>query len=171
MGAAARAHIDLWLAYWRECRPASGFEEIDEAYAWILTHLAMAEGPPVWVHGDVGFHNILMEGGRIVAVVDWEFAHAGDPAEDLSYCRPAVEELSSWEDFLAVYRAAGGPAVPAERLNAFEIWRGVRNATCCAIGVKSFDSGLNTDLRLAYAGRVLIRRFAADVAQQLKRFR
>lgn len=167
---AARIHIEHWLAFWRECRPRAGFDEIDRAYDWILDHLTRDEAPAALVHGDVGFHNILMDGSRISAMLDWEFAHAGDPAEDLSYCRPSIEELTSWDDFITAYRAAGGPDMPEERLNAYEIWRGVRNATCCAIGVVSFDSGRNTDLRLAFAGRILIQRFARDVEQQLQRF-
>lgn len=42
----------------------------------------------VLVHGDYGPNNILLDPAslRIVAVVDWEWAHRGDPIEDLAWC-------------------------------------------------------------------------------------
>ncbi len=42
----------------------------------------------VLVHGDFGPNNVLLDPGtfEITAVVDWEFAHLGDPVEDLTWC-------------------------------------------------------------------------------------
>jgi aminoglycoside phosphotransferase (APT) family kinase protein len=39
--------------------------------------------PPVLVHGDYHFGNMLFEGGRVAAVVDWEIAQLGQPLLDL----------------------------------------------------------------------------------------
>jgi aminoglycoside phosphotransferase len=39
----------------------------------------------VVVHGDFGPQNLLIDDGRISALVDWEFAHLGDPIEDLAW--------------------------------------------------------------------------------------
>ena len=39
----------------------------------------------VIVHGDFGPQNVLIEDGRISALLDWEFAHAGRPIEDLAW--------------------------------------------------------------------------------------
>jgi aminoglycoside phosphotransferase (APT) family kinase protein len=119
------------------------------------------------VHSDAGFHNILVEEGRIRAVLDWEFSHLGEAEEDLAYCRPVVETLMPWDAFVERYRQAGGSPVREERLRAYQIWRSLRNAACCALGLKAFNDGLNTDLRLAFAGRVLLRDFAADVEKQM----
>ncbi|WP_405741834.1 aminoglycoside phosphotransferase family protein [Streptomyces sp. NBC_00028] len=42
----------------------------------------------VLVHGDFGPQNVLLDPGTfaVTAVVDWEFAHVGDPVEDLTWC-------------------------------------------------------------------------------------
>lgn len=40
---------------------------------------------PVIVHGDFGPQNVLIAGDRITALVDWEFAHIGQPVEDLAW--------------------------------------------------------------------------------------
>jgi tRNA A-37 threonylcarbamoyl transferase component Bud32 len=52
--------------------------------------LGESYGPPregsVLVHGDFGPQNMLFAAtGQLVALVDWEFAHLGDPIEDLAW--------------------------------------------------------------------------------------
>ena len=39
----------------------------------------------VIVHGDFGPQNVLVDGHRIAAVLDWEFAHVGQSIEDLAW--------------------------------------------------------------------------------------
>lgn len=42
------------------------------------------DGPPVWVHGDPHPANVLVEGGRVSAVIDFGDVAGGDPATDLA---------------------------------------------------------------------------------------
>lgn len=39
----------------------------------------------VLCHGDAGPLNLLHENGRITGLIDWEFAHVGDPYDDLAW--------------------------------------------------------------------------------------
>jgi aminoglycoside phosphotransferase (APT) family kinase protein len=41
------------------------------------------DGPPVWLHGDLMAGNLLVEDGRLSAVIDWGGLGTGDPAPDL----------------------------------------------------------------------------------------
>lgn len=41
-------------------------------------------GPPLWLHGDLHPANLVVDGGRLTAVVDFGDITAGDPATDLS---------------------------------------------------------------------------------------
>jgi aminoglycoside phosphotransferase (APT) family kinase protein len=41
------------------------------------------EHPPVWIHGDLDSRNLLIEEGRLSAVIDWGGLGAGDPACDV----------------------------------------------------------------------------------------
>lgn len=59
---------------------------------------------PTWIHADLLRPNLLVDGGRLRAVIDWGAAGAGDPATDL---------IAAWAVFgpagRETYRAALGP--------------------------------------------------------------
>lgn len=40
--------------------------------------------PPVWVHGDIAWGNLLVKNGRLAAVIDFGSSAVGDPACDLA---------------------------------------------------------------------------------------
>ncbi|MFJ9124192.1 phosphotransferase family protein [Streptomyces sp. NPDC102340] len=50
--------------------------------------LGVHRADQVFVHGDFGPNNVLLEPDtfEVTAVVDWEFAHFGAPVEDLAWC-------------------------------------------------------------------------------------
>jgi aminoglycoside phosphotransferase (APT) family kinase protein len=50
------------------------------------------EQPPVWVHGDLDLRNLLVERGRLSAVIDWGCLGVGDPACDLAVAWKALSE-------------------------------------------------------------------------------
>ena len=59
--------------------------EIDAAGAtevWEAAVDARWEQPPVWVHGDITGANLLVQGGRLSAVIDFGCSAVGDPACD-----------------------------------------------------------------------------------------
>ncbi|WP_217213690.1 phosphotransferase family protein [Streptomyces sp. AC550_RSS872] len=74
------------------------------------------EAGKVLVHGDFGPNNVLLDPDtfEVTAVVDWEFAHIGDPVEDLAWCEWVVrthhpEHRPALGDF---FRAYGGEVPP-----------------------------------------------------------
>ncbi|HEU5267711.1 MAG TPA: phosphotransferase family protein [Jatrophihabitans sp.] len=89
------------------------------AVAPVLRHVtwwaAAHRPPPVplgLVHGDCQPSNILVADDAPPLVIDWEFAHVGDPREDLGYYNqiPLLPNVY-WADpqrFLERYRAATG---------------------------------------------------------------
>jgi aminoglycoside phosphotransferase (APT) family kinase protein len=52
--------------------------------AWEAALAAGWHGPPVWFHGDVAAGNLLVEGGRLSAVIDFGTSGVGDPSCDLA---------------------------------------------------------------------------------------
>lgn len=64
-------------------------------------------GPPRWLHGDLHPANVLVDGGRLSAVIDFGDLTAGDPATDLAVAWmmfPAVHR----DTFRRAYGRAGG---------------------------------------------------------------
>ncbi len=58
------------------------------AFRWLREHLPPAV-TPVLVHGDYRHGNLIIGAQGVHAVLDWELAHIGDPAEDLAWmCIP-----------------------------------------------------------------------------------
>lgn len=59
------------------------------------------EGPPVWIHGDLDARNMLVDKGRLTAVIDFGCLGVGDPACDVMV---AWKALSA--DTRDIFRAA-----------------------------------------------------------------
>jgi aminoglycoside phosphotransferase (APT) family kinase protein len=51
---------------------------------WDMALKATWDHPPVWLHGDVSAGNLLIQEGRLSAVIDFGMMGVGDPACDLS---------------------------------------------------------------------------------------
>ena len=51
---------------------------------WDAALAAAWHGPPVWFHGDVASGNLLVEEGRLSAIIDFGASGVGDPACDLA---------------------------------------------------------------------------------------
>lgn len=104
---AARAHLFAKnLATVRGSLPA---EEVDHLEA--LWHIAVStpgwSAAAVWCHGDLHPANVLVDRGRISAVIDFGDLTAGDPATDLSVAwslLPAEARDTFWD----AYSDAGG---------------------------------------------------------------
>jgi aminoglycoside phosphotransferase (APT) family kinase protein len=50
---------------------------------WLLNHVPREVERTVLLQGDTGPGNFMFENHRVTAVVDWEWAHYGDPMEDV----------------------------------------------------------------------------------------
>jgi aminoglycoside phosphotransferase (APT) family kinase protein len=137
-------------------------------FGWLLDHIPESTGTPSLLHGDIGFHNFLLDDGTLSAVVDWEFGHIGDAAEDLAYVRNTLGAQIDWDAFLAAYRAAGGPEVSAERLHFFQVWGHLRNACASNLVSAKLYAGQVDDLKGIVLPHLYIPQFM-QAAQALMR--
>jgi len=132
----------------------------DLAFRWLDAHRPEPPAPSV-VHGDLRLGNLLVDEGGLVAVLDWELAHLGDPAEDLMWaCVKAwrfgqaapVMGMGSVQDLLAAYVAAGGSPMAPERLRWWLVLGTLRWGVICEVQVSQHLRGAGS-LELAAIGR------------------
>jgi aminoglycoside phosphotransferase (APT) family kinase protein len=145
-GEAARRYIAGWRDYvLAESHTAS--PALLAIYGWLLENVPNRSATASLVHGDIGFNNFLFENGRLSAVLDWEFAHIGDPAEELGYIAVTTGAALDWSRFMARYVDAGGDPVDAATLHFFKVWAYIRNASASNILWTRFADGLIGDLK------------------------
>jgi len=139
-----RAWYELFLASDHTPSPA-----LAAIYGWLLDNVPDRPGKPSLLHGDIGFHNFLFDDDKLSAVLDWEFAHVGDPAEELGYVAVTLGGSVDWARLMARYIEAGGEAVDAQTLRYFKVWAFARNATGANLLSTLFCNGHAPDLKLA----------------------
>ena len=153
-----RDYVAGWRARWIATRTGPS-DVLEQCYDWLDANVPAQVARMAIVHGDIGFHNVMVDDGRVAAILDWEFAHAGDPVEDLSYVRQFIEPVLDWDRFVGFYRAAGGVEYASENAGFWEVWRHVRNATCCMTAWHGFVTGKYPAVKMAYQGLELYPRF------------
>jgi aminoglycoside phosphotransferase (APT) family kinase protein len=161
-----RELLDHYLGYWNSKKPFASLV-IDSAFLWLYRGLDERLGPATIVQADTGFHNLLLDEQGAGCLLDWEFAHFGDPAEDLASCRPAVEKCMPWADFMAEYQKHGGLPVSDFRLKYFEIWRPLRNAVACGTVHHSLMTAEADDIDPVTISMSTFVRLQADLARSL----
>lgn len=93
------------------------------ACQWLRRNIPPAPTRPVLVHGDTGPGNFLFQGERVTAIIDWEFAHLGDPMKDLALLRPRdfyypTNELPRW---LQIYSELSGTPLDLPKLRYYSV--------------------------------------------------
>jgi len=115
------------------------------------------------VHGDFRLGNFIVNREGLAAVIDWELAHAGDPAEDIGWLmirswrfgrdQLPVAGLGRIEQLRDAYLGAGGRWPDPETLLWWEAMGNVKWAVICARQAAEHLSGLRPSHELASLGR------------------
>jgi aminoglycoside phosphotransferase (APT) family kinase protein len=115
------------------------------------------------VHGDFRLGNFIVDMNGLAAVIDWELAHLGDPAEDIGWlCIRSwrfgnddlpVAGLGELDDFLAGYEAAGGEPIEHDRVRYWEAFGNIKWAVICARQAHDHLTGVRRSHELASLGR------------------
>ena len=103
---------------------------------------------PTWIHGDLHVLNVLVDDGRLSAVIDWGDMAAGDPATDLA---------SIW--MLLPTRALRAEAIDAYGPASAATWSRARGWVV-AFATMMLDAGLAGDARFAAMGEQVMRHLA-----------
>ena len=135
-----RDYMSAWYRLYL-ARPHMPIPAVHGMFNWLLAHVPDTDERPSLVHGDIGLHNLLFHEGKLATVLDWEFSHIGDPAEDVGIIYAVMGGQLDWDDFLDAYSGAGRPAPSMQRVRFFEIWMYFRNLIIASMCLEQFASG------------------------------
>jgi aminoglycoside phosphotransferase (APT) family kinase protein len=135
---------------------------IDYAGRWLLEHLPV-DPRTTLVHNDFRNGNLMIDEAGVVAVLDWEIAHLGDPMRDLGWmCTNSwrfgrgdlpVGGFGTYEDFFAGYEAVSGVAVDPEHVLFWEVFGSFWWAVGCLGMAHAFREGPDPSVERAAIGR------------------
>lgn len=124
---ALRQHLDEWRDYYRWLDPAEPIPVIEDAFAWVEANWPADDGGvPVLSWGDARIGNMIYDGFRPAAVLDWEMASIAPRGIDLGWMSymhiffqdiaevmelPGVPGFMQIEDLAATYEARTGIVV------------------------------------------------------------
>jgi aminoglycoside phosphotransferase (APT) family kinase protein len=168
-GESMEREIDYWMRLF-QTRRTEAFPLQELPLLWLAENVPseLYQRPSCFVHGDVGFHNLMMDDtGKVTALLDWEFSGLGDPTQDLCFVRQFVEPLMPWPQFLDAYGQAGGAAPCAEAEFFYKLWTKTRNAVGCVDSQTLFDQKLPTEMRFALSGHVFAPYMFVDQCETL----
>lgn len=96
---------------------------LEFALAWLRRNVPDHDGPLVLVQGDTGPGNFMYAAGRVIAVVDWELAHLGDPMDDIAWLslRATQEPLPGLPARLREYEELSGHGVDVDRVRYYQV--------------------------------------------------
>ena len=133
------------------------------ALYWLEMHLPSRTPAPCLIHGDFRNGNLIVTPqDGVVAILDWELAHGGDPMEDLGWIsvpswRFGVHDkpiggFGTRDDFYAAYEMAGG-VVRHDDIRFWEVLGMLKWGIMCTMMVDTYESGLDKSVERAAIGR------------------
>jgi aminoglycoside phosphotransferase (APT) family kinase protein len=163
--------------HWREIYDRDRMEEhypvLSAAFAWLAANPVRADRITV-VHGDFRAGNFLYDERGLLALLDWEMAHLGDPMEDLGWASMMFwgrEDLAGGmlerEAFYRLYERKTGFKVDRERLFFYQVLGNAKMAVICLTGIRAFVEGKTSDTVMPFLEFLLSPLFD-DLANQLK---
>ena len=155
-------HVDT-IAKYREMIDTFGYPSpaFEMAFRWLEENRPEPTGDVI-LHGDFRLGNVIVDHSGLAAVLDWELARLGDPAEDLGWlCVRAwrfggagvVAGLSDYEVLLRAYKAAGGIDISVKTLRWWEAVGTLAWGVMCLLQANAHITGAIRSVELAAIGR------------------
>jgi aminoglycoside phosphotransferase (APT) family kinase protein len=150
---AASAAVDHWEMELRR-QQLEPFPELELVLGWLRANEPVAQTTAL-VHGDFKPGNMLIRSGpdaddavEIVAMLDWETAHLGDPLEDIGWITNPLRHREhqipgEWEraDIMRAYEELTGLRVSDADIRFWNVLANFKLAVIVITGVRSFVEG------------------------------
>jgi aminoglycoside phosphotransferase (APT) family kinase protein len=136
---------------------------LELAFQYLRRHVPEPVEPTL-LHGDFRNGNLMFAPDTgLVAVLDWELSHIGDPAEDMGWIctnswrfgRPdrPVGGFGEYEDLLAGYASVGGRPIELSRVRFWQMLGSLRWGVMCLTMYLSWANGAERSVERPMIGR------------------
>ncbi len=132
------------------------------ALRWAESNMPV-DAEQTFIHGDFRIGNLLVDTSGLAAVIDWEFAHVGHPAEEIGYLcmrdwrfgndHLHAAGLCERERFIRAYEEFSGRAIDRAAADWWEIIGNIRWGIICLAQAQRHLSGAEQSVELASLGR------------------
>ncbi len=119
---------------------------------WLRKHQPTASRVSV-VHGDFRLGNFMWDADGIIAMLDWEQCHLGDPLEELAFMYWelwTLHPLVPIDDLISRYEAASGIPVDHDALAYYRVFIELKMSVVLLTGLRSFYA--TEQRQLSYGG-------------------
>ncbi|MCS6985989.1 MAG: phosphotransferase family protein [Sphingomonadaceae bacterium] len=144
------------------------------ALRWLERHLPAPSGPPALVHGDFRSGNFLVDGdNRLLAILDWEMAHIGDPLEDLAWLADPLWShgdprragaMRPWNELVPLWEEASGRRFRADLFAWWRLFAGFKGLAIWITSAREVVELRAADPVLAFSALWPYRAHAAEIA-------
>ena len=130
------------------------------AFRWLERSRPESTGRAL-VHGDFRLGNLIIDPTGLVAVIDWELAHLGDPMEDLGWlCTRSwrfggpkpVAGVGDYEELFTAYEAASGRSLDRNAFGWWELLGTLKWGIMCGLQANAHRTGVVESLELLAIG-------------------
>ena len=154
-GRGARRSSPAGAERYEAVRPP-GVPMLGALLAWLEGSAPREPAPAVLLWGDPGPHNVLVEGARVSALLDWELSHVGHPLDDLGAAVWACAGALDPELVVRGYEEAGGGPVDRGALAWFECLACVSRSVMLLAGNRAYAEGRTARPAIAGLGLELL---------------
>jgi aminoglycoside phosphotransferase (APT) family kinase protein len=144
--------------YTRDC--LEPVPPLDYGFAWLAANRHRISRRRSVLHGDFRTGNYMIRDGQIVALLDFEEGHVGDPVQDLAHCALRLfrgrtrqpSGLVPLAEMLEMYEEASGWKVPHDAFHFWSVFEAVYSAVTQHRAASLFARGRTDDVRYPALG-------------------
>ncbi len=146
----ALLEVRRWRRFYEEKSPRPD-PILEAVFSWLERHPPDSVERTVLVHGDCGPGNFMFEDDHVTCIVDWEFAHFGDPMDDIAWLgfRQHTTGGLAFADLAASlqqWAAATGLRLDPPRISYYGLLVLARCATCCVRGLANAGATIDNSV-------------------------
>jgi aminoglycoside phosphotransferase (APT) family kinase protein len=146
--------VHIQIEHWRNIgREAGGVRVplLDSAEMFLHQRIPLIKRLAL-VHGKPSLDSALLSGDEVQAMIDWEYAHIGDPIEDWTYCATREGTNAKAREWRTLIERETGLRIGDDEWTYWLAFNLFKEACISRVCLSLFEKGVNRTPRMAIIG-------------------